>query len=269
MIKTAKRMIRATGLRRHHVAAARMYCERHWLATTVGTGSTADRRTGRVLCYHSIGQPITGVNDVKPQQFRRQIELALRSGFRFVSARHIARTGGDPKDLAITFDDGWTSVLTKAAPILRDYDIPWSLFVVAKWSDHQASWSKQSILSWRDIDALLAAGAEIGSHSMTHPDFGSIDRAQMVDELCGSRDTIKQRLGLSPVTFAIPYGQSMNWPHTASEIAHEAGYDIIYAQAEGTRPAGTVPRTFVTRFDSDRIFNALLRGAYDRWEEWV
>jgi peptidoglycan/xylan/chitin deacetylase (PgdA/CDA1 family) len=172
-------------------------------------------------------------------------------------------------ELAITFDDGWTSVLTQAAPILGHYGIPWSLFVVASWSDHQNSWSKDRILPWRDIDCLLAAGVEIGSHSNTHPDFGSIGRAQMIDELCGSRDAIKQRLGFPPGTFAIPYGQSMNWPRTASEIAREAGYDIIYAQAEDTRPSGTIPRTFVTRFDGDRIFNALLRGAYDRWEEWV
>jgi len=25
----------------------------------------------------------------------------------------------------------------------------------------------------------------------------------------------------------------------------------------------------VTKFDGDRIFNALLKGKFDRWEEWV
>lgn len=110
---------------------------------------------------------------------------------------------------------------------------------------------------------------QIGSHSVTHPDFGSIERAQMVDELCGSRETIQRRLGFVPTSFAIPLGQSMNWSPLAGEIAREAGYEIIYAQAEETRPLGTIPRTFVTRFDRDRIFSALLRGAYDRWEEWA
>jgi hypothetical protein len=76
------------------------------------------------------------------------------------------------------------------------------------------------------------------------------------------------RLGISPNTFAIPYGQSKNWPAQAQQAAMEAGYDIVYAQAEETRPAGTIPRTFVTRFDSNRVFRALLRGAYDPWEEW-
>jgi len=242
-----------------------MYFERQWLATT----TTASRSIGRILCYHSIGQAAAGVNDVKPEQFRRQIELALHLGFRFVPAVQIARIGSTPVDLAITFDDGWTSVLSKAAPILHDYGIPWLLFVVSSWSDHQSTWAQESILPWREVEHLMAMGVQIGSHSATHPDFGSIERAQMIDELCGSRDVIKRRLGFAPSSFAIPYGQSMNWPPLAGEIAREAGYEIVYAQAEATRPNGTIPRTFVTCFDHDRIFSALLRGAYDRWEEWV
>src|SRR5271154_1498214 len=114
MNKTVKRVIHATGLRRHRIAAARMYCERHLLATAAGGRSRA-RSTGRILCYHSIGQSSGGVNDVEPKRLRRQIELALRSGFHFVPAAQIAQTGGRPLDLAITFDDGWASVLTEAA----------------------------------------------------------------------------------------------------------------------------------------------------------
>jgi peptidoglycan/xylan/chitin deacetylase (PgdA/CDA1 family) len=269
MNSTLKKIIHAVGLRREHVAAARMYCERHWLATTANARAVNARTTGRILCYHSVGQSASGVNDVGPEQFRRQIEMALHLGFRFVSPTHIAQTGGDPRELAITFDDGWTSVLRKAAPILRDYNIPWLLFVVTSWSDQKSNWAKEHILPWLDIERLMAEGAQIGSHSVTHPDFAQIEEARMIDELGGSRETIRQRLGLAPTAFAIPYGQSMNWPLTADRAARNTGYDTVYAQAEDTRPSNTLPRTFVTRFDGDRIFRALLSGAYDRWEEWV
>lgn len=269
MKKAFKKIIRAAGLSRRHIAAARMYCERQWLARTTRATTTRAKSTGRILCYHSIGQAAAGVNDVKPEQFRRHIELALRLGFRFVPAVQIARMSSTPMDLAITFDDGWTSVLSKAAPILEDYGIPWLLFVVSSWSDHRSVWAKEFILPWREIDHLMAKGAQIGSHSATHPDFGSIERTQMIDELFGSREIIQRRVGFAPTSFAIPLGQSMNWPPLAGEIARDAGYEIVYAQAEETRPSGTIPRTFVTRFDHDRIFSALLSGAYDRWEEWV
>ncbi len=61
----------------------------------------------------------------------------------------------------------------------------------------------------------------------------------------------------------------MNWTPAAGKAAKAVGYKIVYAQAEETRPEGTVPRTFVTRFDGDRVFKALLGGAFGRWEEWV
>jgi peptidoglycan/xylan/chitin deacetylase (PgdA/CDA1 family) len=261
-----KRLVRKTGLRRTQLAAARMCCERHVLATV---RRPRRRPFGRIFCYHSVGQPAWGVNDVSPARFRRQIELALREGFRFVPASEIVRTGGGPRDLAITFDDGLKSTRTNAAAILAEYGVPWSLFVVSDWADGKHPFSDDAMLSWDEIAQLAAAGVEIGSHSVTHPNFAWLDASATVDELGQSRRTIEARLGITPASFAIPLGQSANWTAQASDAARNAGYTTVYAQAEETRPAGTVARTFVTHWDGDRIFRAALGGAFDRWEEWV
>jgi peptidoglycan/xylan/chitin deacetylase (PgdA/CDA1 family) len=159
-------------------------------------------------------------------------------------------------------------VLSNAAPILSEYKIPWSLFVVSDWSDGKGPWGPEVVLGWREIEQLAASGAELGSHSVTHPDFTTLELPQIVDELGRSQRDIEARLGIKATTFAIPFGQSMNWPEVAAQAARQVGYEVVYAQAEQTRPAGTVPRTFVTGFDGDRIFKALLKGAFDRWEEW-
>ncbi len=251
---------------RERVAATRMCCERHAIAAM---GRPHKRYIGRILCYHSIGQSEYGVNDVTPAKFRRHIELALAAGYRFVPASELAKTGGAEKDLAITFDDGMKSVLTEAAPILKEYDLPWTFFPVSEWSEQRHAFDEDFVLTWRDIETLLAAGAEMGSHSATHPDFGDIELPEMIDELGGSRDMFQKRLGFAPETFAIPLGQSGNWKKGAQKAASDAGYSIIYAQAEKTRPEGTVPRTFITQFDGDRIFKSVLKGKFDTWEEWV
>ncbi|MEP7209472.1 MAG: polysaccharide deacetylase family protein [Alphaproteobacteria bacterium] len=261
-----KHIVRKSGVERRHVALARMCCERHVLAAV---GRSRKRWIGRILCYHSIGQPEWGPNNITPARFRRHIELALNAGYRFVPASEIARTGGGEKDLAITFDDGLRSVLTQAAPVLKEYGLPWTFFPVSEWSEGREPWMGEALLSWRDIETLLASGAEMGSHSATHPDFGKIVASQMADELGGSRDLFEKRLGFAPDMFAIPLGQSANWKAAAETLAREAGYKVLFAQAEDTRPAGTAPRTFITRFDGDRIFNAVLKGKFDRWEEWV
>ncbi|HVR18194.1 MAG TPA: polysaccharide deacetylase family protein [Polyangiaceae bacterium] len=260
-----KGALRRVGIRRSNVATARLCCERYALATF---GRRRERHVGRILCYHSVGQPAWGVNDVSPSEFRRHLELALSAGFRFVPASELARTGGGPKDLAITFDDGLKSVLSHAAPILAEYRVPWSAFVVSEWSEHGQGWPDGTFLNWNDVERLASLGAEIGSHSATHPDFKHLGLAQTQDELGVSRRMLKDRVGIETSSFAIPFGQSKNWPALAAKAARDVGYDVVYAQAEETRPAGTVARTFVTRFDSPRIFRALLGGTYDRWEEW-
>jgi peptidoglycan/xylan/chitin deacetylase (PgdA/CDA1 family) len=258
-----KALGKRAGLSRNRVAKARMALERHTLASIP---RTCKRKNGRILCYHSVGEQQYGVNDVSPIQFRRQIEFALREGYRFVPASQIAREGGQQKDLAITFDDGCVSVYERAAPILGSYGVPWSFFVVSSWCEQTAEASK--VLTWRQVRRLVEEGAELGSHSATHPDFGAIDSVRLDEELLGSRELIQKRTGAALHSFAIPLGQSMNWTADAGAAARKAGYDICYAQAEATRPPGTVARTFVTAFDNDRIFKALLAGAFDRWEEW-
>jgi peptidoglycan/xylan/chitin deacetylase (PgdA/CDA1 family) len=260
-----KSLARTVGLTRPRVAAALMACERTTLALARPRRSMPG---GRILCYHSVGQSECGVNDVTPARFRHQIERALRLGYRFVPAGDIAEGRGGARDLAITFDDGWHSVLGAAAPILRDLGVPWTLFIVSGWLDRPET-APPGILDWRAVEALAAAGVEIGSHSITHPDFGKLGAAEAAAELDGSRRAIGARLGVLPDSFAIPLGQSANWTEAAARAAQEAGYRIVYAQAVETRPAGTVARSFVTHFDNDLVFGALLRGAYDAWEEWV
>jgi peptidoglycan/xylan/chitin deacetylase (PgdA/CDA1 family) len=260
----------AGGLRsrlklRQRAATGRLHCERMALALL---GKRRQKSSGRLLCYHSVGQPEFGVNNATPERFRRQIEFALEKGHRFVPPAKIARGEAETRDLGVTFDDGWRSVLTTAAPILSEYKIPWTLFVATGFVDEQSDWHRSRVLRWEEIETLLKMGVEIGSHSVSHPDFAHIDEARVIDELERSRATLAARFGFEADCFAIPFGQSNNWTPFAHRAALRAGYKLIYAQAENTRPAGTIPRTFVTAIDNDWIFNAALEGAFDNWEEW-
>lgn len=265
MIVALKSLAKRAGVRREQAAAVRLCCERHWLATF---GRARKRYVGRILCYHTVGQPEWGVNDISPRQFRRHIELALAAGFRFVHASAIANGSSDAKTLAITFDDGMKSLVTTAAPVLEEYDLPWTFFPVTDWCDGRIETLKDKVLNWAEVETLLARGGELGSHSVTHPDFSRVDQARAEDELGESRETIRRMIGFAPDSFAIPFGQSANWSDDLQQAARVAGYSTVYAQAEETRTPGTVARTFVTKFDGDRIFKALLAGKYDSWEEW-
>lgn len=224
----------------------------------------------RILCYHSVGTPEWGVNDVAPDLFRRQIALARRAGYTFASAADVSAGTAGPQSLAITFDDGLASV-ANVAPFLHDEAIPWSLFIVSDWADGRDDFGIDGLfMDWKAIDELARDPlVTVGSHSVSHPRFRHLDAEQAEYELRASREAIWQRIGLDVDSFAIPMGQSRDWPLPFARLAARAGYTTVYAQADANRPANTVARTFVTKWDSPRVFTAALGGAFERWEEWV
>lgn len=248
------------------MASVRVCCERNVLATLPRTRAFSSR----ILCYHSVGTPEWGVNDVTPAQFRRQIAVAREAGYSFAPAADVAAGTAGPRALAITFDDGLASV-ANVAPFLRDEGIPWSLFMVSDWAEGRDGFGVEGLfMDWDEVarvakDPLVT----IGSHSVSHPRFRYLEREQAEHELRASREAIRERIGLDVDTFAIPMGQSQDWPAPFAGIAADAGYSTVYAQADANRPANTVPRTFITRWDSPRVFRAALGGAFERWEEWV
>ena len=181
MKQKLKTLVRSTGLRREHLAAVYMCCERTALAWVKRPRS---RSVGRILCYHSLGQPAFGVNDVEPRDFRRHIELALSAGYRFVPASEIVRTGGGAQRSG---DHVRRRVEERGhrggARFLAEYRVPGSVYVVSDWSEGRGDWDAEHVLGWREIEGLAKAGIEIGSHSATHPNFGELEPSRVVDEL--------------------------------------------------------------------------------------
>ncbi len=219
--------------------------------------------TGRVLSYHSTGTPAWGVNDVSPANFVSQIELARDAGYRFCDVRDITSGTAGPKDLAITFDDGLRSILA-VTPYLAEARIPYTIFVVSGWP----ATDQNTFLTWADLESLCGQGARIGSHSVSHPNFRELTRDQQEFELGESRRMIGDRLGVVPDLFAIPFGRARDWTPECTQMAKTAGYTAVFGQAENRTPKGTAGRSFITKFDGQRQFQAVLDGRFDDWEEW-
>ncbi|HEV2954066.1 MAG TPA: polysaccharide deacetylase family protein, partial [Candidatus Dormibacteraeota bacterium] len=151
-------LARRVGLRRSTIAALRLRTEREFWSRWPSTPDLGPR----ILCYHAVGTPSWGYNDISPERFRRHLELALANGHRFVPASQIAQGEGGAQDLAITFDDGLTSVARYAAPIMADMKVPWTMFVVTDWCSGHHDFGSGAILDWTGVQEIVAAGASVG-----------------------------------------------------------------------------------------------------------
>jgi peptidoglycan/xylan/chitin deacetylase (PgdA/CDA1 family) len=104
--------------------------------------SRRKRRGATVLIYHSVaGDGLFADNIIPENAFAEQMRF-IRANYQPVPLHWISnalREGRtpDPSWVAVTFDDGYRDFLTKAMPILRQYEIPASLFVPTSILDGQ------------------------------------------------------------------------------------------------------------------------------------
>lgn len=111
--------------------------------------------------------------------------------------------------ISLSFDDARTSQVDVGTAILNQYGVKATFFVVP-------SSVEQRLEGWK---AAVAAGHEIGNHSLTHPCSGNFPWSRqkaledytlekMHRELVEANQRIRQLLGVTPETFAYPCGQT-------------------------------------------------------------
>ncbi len=117
--------------------------------------------------------------------------------------------GGAKMALSLSFDDGRESQVTQGLPVFARHGARVTLYVVPSAVERRLDGWKQAV----------AAGHEIGSHSLTHSCSGNFPfarqkaledhtLARMREELVESNRRIRELLGVTPRTFAYPCGQT-------------------------------------------------------------
>lgn len=101
--------------------------------------------------------------------------------------------------VSVTFDDGWQSVYTDAAPLLEKYQIQTTQYILP------GEFNATNYLSLAQAKSLRGAGHEIMSHSMTHPRLTDVSKTELSYQLTESKNSlIKNNLVDDQVHFAAP-----------------------------------------------------------------
>ena len=99
-----------------------------------------DLATGCYPAFLFVGSlrgvlPVFHLHEVTCEWLEPRLQFLAANGYRTVTSDQIARLVIDridpgPRAVALTFDDGWTSVWTVAAPLLRKYNLTAILFAI-------------------------------------------------------------------------------------------------------------------------------------------
>jgi peptidoglycan/xylan/chitin deacetylase (PgdA/CDA1 family) len=209
-----------------------------------------------VLCYHALSDEWDAALSVTPGAFRRQLTSFVSRGWVGAAFTEAVLDPPAPKTLAVTFDDAFDSVRTRAAPILAELGVPATVFVPTDWPGRDRmrwpgieQWSTTRFaaelapMSWDDLRALAASGWEIGAHTCSHPHLPQLDTDAIRRELTESRAACEREMGRPCRSVAYPFGDTDDRVRSA---AADAGYDVAAGLSSAAWPARD-------RFDWPRV----------------
>ena len=165
------------------------------------------RPRAAVFCLHDV-VPADRLGEVSvthrpyaldPDEFRALLVEAAASPRRSLPVGMVpAELGGG--FYALTFDDGAASDYTIAFPILRELGLRATFFVVPTLV------GTTGYVTWDQLREMVAAGMEVGSHSLTHPFVNTLDASGIRREFGESKAVIEQRLGCAVRSASLPRG---------------------------------------------------------------
>ncbi|MFJ4648539.1 polysaccharide deacetylase family protein [Streptomyces bobili] len=178
-----------------------------------------------ILMYHAVAaepNDATRALSVSPEAFAEQMALIADRGLTPLTTADLAARWRSGRPLPalpvlITFDDGYEGVHRHALPALAEHGFPATLFVSTGWlrGAYDTGGGLDTMLDWRQVRELAAAGVEIGGHSHTHPQLDQLGDSALRAELTRCRHIVADELGALPVSFAYPYGYSSRRVRTA------------------------------------------------------
>lgn len=233
-----------------------------------------DRRALTLIGWHRIDDRVDDGLSTSELAFESHLDTLEDWGAAVLplpeAAERLAVGALPPRAVALTFDDGYASVVETAWPLLRKRHLPATLFVCSDylegerryaWDAHEDPADRHRLATADQLLDAHADGLHIGSHTRTHPWLPDLDQRSLRRELQESRELLGDLLGEPVRALAYPTG---GWDRRVRAAAAEAGYALAVTVSKGRNVRRTHPlslhRAFVPEDRED--LELLLDGAY-------
>ena len=126
------------------------------------------------------------------------------------------------KHAVVTFDDVPHNFITTAYPILKEYNIPFTLFITTSFLTDPEYLSESDIVTLSH-DRLCT----IGAHTVTHPMLRKSE--DPFSEMLQSKQTLEKILGKPVKYLAYPFGRQSSISHKVQRLAQKAGFSLAFS----------------------------------------
>ena len=185
-----------------------------------------------ILQYHHVSEHTPASTSISPDDFKAHLDWIKEHDFDVLSLPDIIenlktkKPLNSSKTLAITFDDANRSVCDIAWPILKEYKLPFTLFI----STEGVEKNFRSQCSWSQLKEIYQSGLmTLGNHSHQHLNMVSGELLQnktkwerlVKNEIVKAQGLIESNIGEASDLFAYPYGE---YNSELSKIVTDLGF---------------------------------------------
>ena len=183
--------------------------------------------------YHVIAAPQPGAPYPElytpPGVFAAQMRALAHRGYHAVTLGRVDRYWNHAealprKPVVISFDDGYLGDYTRALPVLSRLRWPGVLNLVVDNARTRGD------LDIPQVRAMIRAGWEIDSHTVTHPNLTTLSPKRLQAELVDSRTWLRRHLGVPVDYFCYPAGRYNSQVEAA---VRRAGYRLATTTQPG------------------------------------
>ncbi len=232
----------------------------------------------RVLTYHRFGEATRDPFCVGASDFEAQIRYLAEKKLAISLAQMIKIANGEdtPKNsqVMVTIDDGLLSTFTVALPILRHFNVPAVAFISPGLIDKQIESgfhgeAAEPYVEWDQVCALTKSNISIGSHALSHRSLGNMTKADLEDEVRGSKAIIETKIDADVLSFAYPFGTYADFNSQTEAVIQQAGYQCAFTSQHGAVRFGAkkyeLPRVKIEGGEDIAMFRRIVDGGLDAW----
>ena len=165
-----------------------------------------------ILIYHHIREfaDTDSASDktfiVSPQNLAEQFQYLTDNNFTTISFQNLidyfkGKFELPAKPVIISFDDGVVTQYQNAFNLLNQHHLKATFFIFTNPIGRS-----QNYMTWEQLQELVTAGMEIGSHGHYHLYLTKITDPELDRELTDSKKIIENHLGISVNAIAHPFG---------------------------------------------------------------
>ena len=211
-----------------------------------------------VLMYHAVSDNMWGIGElfVSPTSMEEQLQYLTENGYDAIWFEDLAHLEDYDKPVILTFDDGYDDNYTELFPLLQEYNVKATIFIIGNAPGTNHKMTEEQIKELSDSGLV-----SIQSHAYTHDDLDAMGEETLEFELGESKRAITRITGKEPSVLCYPTGKYSNLTLEVAARYYNFGLKMVGGLYNTSDDPFLVSRYYISRYTDIYTFAAYISDA--------